>query len=189
MGKIWHKFHPLFGSYLKVGFETTFPKGTALNLGSLYEKSGLIHDPPNEKVVRVYEPATKILGSCLDGDATQVFFEPVSPANSLFRRLMFFRNTDPKKPRHWMIAARFNETSHFGFDSWNTRNERYLPLAYPSEGVDGQFIPVYFKIQTEGGDFVYLEVWSWNEKSNVVIQARRVSEKEAPEHLISARPY
>ena len=39
-GKIWSKFHPLFGSDLKVGFEMTFSKGAAAldGLNPLYEK-------------------------------------------------------------------------------------------------------------------------------------------------------
>ena len=176
-GRIWNKFHSLFGPDLKVGFETTFPKEVVLNLDPLYGKSGLIHDSAKESVQRVYEPAVKVLGSCLDGDATQVFFESVSPIGLLFRRLVF------AKKRRWMVAARHGEVSHFGFDSWNSKDQRYLSLAYP--GISGQFIPVYVKIQNGKEDFVYLEVWAWDEEGNgrIVVQGRHVGEKEAPKSL------
>jgi len=189
MGKmIWNKFHALYGADLKVGFETTFPRTVVLNLYPLYKKSGLIHNHDKEPIKRIYGPAVKILGDCRNGEAAQVFFEPVSQAGLLFRRLVFARKIEhfTQKPRRWMVAARHGEPIHFGFDSWNSRNERYLPLAYP--GKSSQFVPVYFKIQTEGGDFVFLEIWAWDDSGKVVVQGRRVSEKEAPESLISASP-
>ncbi len=184
--RIWHKFYPLFGNDLKVGFETTFRKEAVLNLNPLYSKSGLVYEKPNESVKRVYEPATKVLGSCVDGDAAQVFFKSVSSDGLLFRRLVFTR----KLRRHWMVATRHGEIATFGFDSWNSRDERYLSLAYP--GLNGLFVPVYIKIQDgreeKGEEFLYLEVWAWGDEPQVVVQARRVNEKEAPESLISAKP-
>lgn len=192
--KNWNKFHAIFGSLLKVGFETTFSKSVVLNLDPLYEKNGMIHKSPREPIIRLYEPA-EVLGSCKNGDAVQVFFEPVLLVDprllteSLFRRLVFARKIDLGK--HWMVAARHSdayhsELSHFGFDSWNSRNPRYLPLAYG--GVKKEFIPVYFKIQTEGGDFVYLEVWAWDEGKNTVVQALKVSDRKVPKILKSAEP-
>ena len=191
MERIWNKFHPLFGPDLKVGFETTFPKATVLSLlDPLYEKSGLVHYSPKESVIRVYEPAVKVLGSCLDGHATQIFFEPVSSDGPLFRRLVFARKFEhsTQKPRRWMAAARHGEVSHFGFDSWNSKSQRYLALAYP--GLNEQFIPVYVKIQNrKEGSFVYLEVWAWvNKNDKVVVQGRRVNEEETPKSLHSAMP-
>jgi len=188
--RVWNKFHSLFGPDLKVGFETTFPKEGAL-VDPLYEKSGLVHESSDEPIRRIYEPACEILGSCLEGEAAQVFFEPVSQAGSLFRRLVFARKMGKsQRPRLWMVAARHGEPAHFGFDSWNSRNERYLSLAFP--GLNQEFIPVYFKIQTKGGDFVYLEVWAWGEnkkggEEQVIVQARRVTE-EVPESLVLAKP-
>ena len=179
--KAWNKFHALLGSGLKVGFETTFLRAVVLDLNPLYEERGLIHDRPNETVKRISEPAAKIL-SCQNDDAIQIFFEPVLPANSLYRQLIFTRKTR----NHWMVAARHGEVSHFGFDSWNSKSLRYLALAYP--GLSKNFVPVYFKIQMEGGDFVFLEIWAWDEDSQVVVQGRKVDRKEAPEHLIFAQP-
>ncbi|MFH1284530.1 MAG: hypothetical protein ABIH78_03000 [Candidatus Peregrinibacteria bacterium] len=92
-----------------------------------------------------------------------------------------------------MVAARHGEVSHFGFDSWNSRSDRYLPLAYP--GLSSEFVLAYFKIQEKGGEkgeeFMYLEVWAWDDDDDgkVVVQGRRVSEKEAPESLISAKNF
>ena len=181
--KIWAKFHPLFGSDLKVGFETTFPKEVILNLNPLYEKSGFIHDSAKESVKRIYEPAVKVLGSCLDSNAAQVFFKPASLDDALFRRLVLTRKIDHRsgKPRQWMVVARRGEITHFGFDSWNSKNQRYLFLAYP--GLEESFIPVYVKIQEKGGGTVYLEVWAWGENGKVVVQGRRVYEKDVPESL------
>ena len=191
--RMWNKFHQLFGPDLKVGFETTFPKEVVLNLDPLYEKSGLIHDSAKESVKRIYEPAVEVLGSRKDGEAVQIFFEPVSLANSLFRRLVFARKikNPAQKPRCWMIAARHGEITHFGFDSWNSKDQRYLSLAYP--GIIKQFIPVYVKIQNgkegeEKKEFVYLEVWAWDEDGKVVVQGRRVNEEETPKSLHSAMP-
>jgi len=188
--KIWQKFHPLFGPDLKVGFETTFPKEAVLNLDPLYEKSGLIHDSPKESVKRIYEPAIKVFGSCLDGEAAQVFFEPVSPNGSLFRRLVFARKTDVYigKPKWWIVAARHGEITTFGFDSWNSKNEKYLSLAYPGIEAGGQFIPVYFKARNrmdEDEGCVYLQMWAFDEGKGrrVIAQARRVRETEVPESL------
>lgn len=182
--KIWTKFHALFGSDLKVGFETTFPKSADLNLDPLYGKSGLVHEPPNETIKRVYEPAVKIFGSCLDGDAAQVLFEPALSESSLFRRLVFTRKIDHStgKVRRQIVAARRGEIATFGFDSWNSKNQRYLSLAYP--GLSKQFIPVYFKVQ-DGENFVYLEMWAFDEGRgrHVTAQARRIRETEAPESL------
>ena len=186
--RIWNKFHPLFGPDLKVGFETTFPRTVNLDgIEQFYVKSGLVHDPPDEPIIRIYEPATEILGSCKDGEAAQVFFEPISLNSSLFRRLVFARKVDhrTKKPRHWMVVARHGELFHFGFDSHNSRSEKYLSLAYM--GLEESFIPVYVKIQEKGGEggFVYLEVWAWDEKGGrVAVQARRVSKEEVPQSLI-----
>ena len=183
MRRTWNKFHPLFGPDLKVGFETTFPKAASLDLDPLYEKNGLIHNPLNEPVKRIYEPATEILGSCKDGDAAQVFFEPALLDGALFKRLVLARKIDRHgKPRRWMIVARHDELFHFGFDSWNSKDQRYLSLACP--GMSEEFVPVYVKIQNgKEGSFVYLEVWSWDEGNQVVVQARRVSEQEVPESL------
>ncbi|MEK7578245.1 MAG: hypothetical protein AAB456_00805 [Patescibacteria group bacterium] len=193
MRKIWHKFHPLFGPDLKIGFETTFPREVILNLPPFYGKSGLVYDSAKESVKRIYEPAIKVLGSCLSDMAAQVFFKPVPSAGSLFHRLVFARkiNHSTREPRQWMIAARHGEMSYFGFDSWNSWNERYLSLAYP--GISKEFVPVYVKIQDKGGNggFVYLEVWAWDEDSEgkkVAVQARRVTENEAPKSLLSVRP-
>lgn len=189
--KIWNKFHPLFGPDLKVGFETTFPKTVApADLDPLYEKSGLFRHILGETVRRVYEPAVKIVGSCLDGEVAQVFFEPVPQAGSLFRRLVFSRKLgESQKPRCWIVAARHGEIAHFGFDSWNSKDLRYLALAYPGQS-DGQFAPVYFKIQEKkGGEkencFVYLEVWALDDEVQVLVCARRIDEKAAPAHLRS----
>lgn len=189
LGKIWNKFHPLFGPDLKVGLETTFPKAASLDLDPLYEKSGLVHNSPSEQTVRVYEPAVKVLGSCLDGEAAQIFFEPALLDGVLRRRLVFARKIDSSgKPRRRMVAARHNELFDFGFDSWNSRSERYLLLAYP--GLNEQFIPVYVKIQNgkeeKEEESVFLEVWAWDEcGKNVVVQARRVvSEEEVPKSLL-----
>ncbi|MCX6813344.1 MAG: hypothetical protein NTV77_02610 [Candidatus Azambacteria bacterium] len=187
MERVWNKFHTLFGPDLKVGFETTFTKEVVLNLNMLYWKSGLIHNSPSETVKRVYEPAVKVLGSCKDGEAVQVFFEPVSPVEALFRRLVFFRKAYPQKPRPWVVAARHGEVEHFGFDSWNSKDQKYLSLAYP--GVSGEFAPVYVKIQDGKEDgFVYLEVWAWSEDGKVVVQGRRVGKSETPESLHLAQP-
>jgi len=183
--RIWSKFHPLFGPDLKVGFETTFPKEVMLKLDPLYEKSGLVHESSNEPVRRIYEPAYKILGSCLNSNTAQVFFEPVPALDSLFRRLVFARRVK-QKPR-WMVAARHGELFHFGFDSFNARSERYLSLAYT--GLSEQFIPVYVKIQNGKEGFIFLEIWAWSEKNGkVVVQARKVEKKEAPVSLYSAKP-
>ncbi len=188
--RIWNKFHPLFGPNLKVGFETTFRKEVViLSLDPLYEKSGLVHDSPKESVKRIYEPAIEVRGSCVDGDAAQVFFEPVSPTESFFRRLVFARKFkhSAQKPRRWMMAARFGEVVPFGFDSWNSKSQRYLALAYP--GLNEEFVPVYVKIQNgKEGSFIYLEVWAWDKDDKVVVQGRRVNEEETPESLHSAIP-
>jgi len=191
--RVWQKFHPIFGPDLKVGFETTFPRDKVLDLDPLYKRGGLIHDPENRPIKRIYEPAVKVLGSCVDGDAAQVFFEPVPRAGSLFRRLVFARKIEhsAQESRRWMVAARHGEVEHFGFDSWNSRNEKYLSLAYT--GLEKSFIPVYVKIQNgkegeEKKEFVYLEVWAWDEDGKVVVQGRRVNEEETPKSLHSAMP-
>ncbi len=81
-----------------------------------------------------------------------------------------------------MVAARHGEVAEFGFDSWNSNNQRYLSLAYP--GLSDQFIPVCFKIQ-DRESFVYLEFWAFDEGKgrHVIAQARRIRESEAPESL------
>lgn len=183
--RVWQKFHPVFGPDLKVGFETTFPKKAVLDLDLLYEKSGLIHKPPNETTVRVYEPA-RVKGSCLDGREAQVLFVPVPQKGALFRRLVFARKIEKDQPRRWMVAARHEEVAPFGFDSWNSKNQRYLALAYP--GKDGEFTPTYVKIQNIGGGFVYLELWAWDDEVQVLFQARRVNEDSVPKHLLLAMP-
>src|SRR3989344_1967246 len=156
-GKIWSKFHPLFGPDLKVGFETTFPAVTVLDLlDPRYEKNGLIHYQPKKPIVRVCEPARKI--------------------------------RDDGKPRLWIVAARHGEIATFGFDSWNSNDQRYLALAYPGESVDGQFTPVYFKIQNGKEGFVYLEVWALDDEVQALVIARRIEESAALEHLRSATP-
>ena len=187
----WNKFHPIFGSDLKVGFETTFSE-TVLDIDPLYEKSGLIYRASGGGIIKIYEPAIEVRGSCVDGDAAQIFFEPVSPVKSLFRRLVFARKINhrrrTKKSQRWMVAARHGEFASFGFDDRYSLNERYLSLAYP--GVSREFVPIYFKIQNGGGDFVYLEVWAFDEGKgkNIIAQARRVPENMVPEQLILAEP-
>lgn len=185
--RIWQKFHPVFGPDLKVGFETTFPKGAALDLDPLYEKSDLIHKPPNEKTMRVYEPA-RVFCSCLDGRQAQVLFVPVSQKGALFRRLVFARKIESatQEPRRWMVAARHGEAVHFGFDSWNSKNQRYLALAYP--GPDDEFMPTFVKIQNVGGEFIYLEFWVDDDEMQVLFTARRANEDAVPKHLLQAMP-
>src|SRR3990167_4807988 len=189
-GKIWSKFHPLFGPDLKVGFETTFPAVTVLDLlDPRYEKNGLIHYQPKKPIVRVCEPATKIVGSCVDGQIAQVFFEPAPQKESLYRRLVFARKIrDDGKPRLWIVAARHGEIATFGFDSWNSNDQRYLALAYPGESVDGQFTPVYFKIQNGKEGFVYLEVWALDDEVQALVRAGRIEGGAAGEHVRSAAP-
>lgn len=192
--RIWNKFHPLFGSDLKVGFETTFSKEVILSLDPLYEKSGLVHNSPSEQTIRVYEPAIKVLGSCKDGEAAQIFFEPALPDGALYKRLVFTRKLDHRsgKPRQWMAAARHGEITHFGFDSWNSKDQKYLSLAYP--GLSEEFVPVFVKIRDGKEGFVYLEVWSWSQnwekggRDQIVVQGRRVNEEETPESFHSAMP-
>jgi len=182
--RIWQKFHPVFGPDLKVGFETTFQKGAVpTDLDPLYEKSGLIHDPPSETVVRICEPA-RITGSCLDGEKAQILFVPVSRRGAIFRRLIFARKIGGDgHPRRWMTVARHGEIATFGFDSWNSKNQRYLTLAYPGEG--DEFVQTYVKIQDENvnGGFVYLELGAWDDEVQVLFTARRVNEDEAPKLL------
>ncbi|MDO8443441.1 MAG: hypothetical protein Q7S78_00375 [Candidatus Azambacteria bacterium] len=77
--------------------------------------------------------------------------------------------------------------THFGFDSWNSRNQRYLALAYPEQE---EFTPVYVKIQNVGtGGFVYLELWAYDDGVQVLFTARRVNEDTVPEHLLLATPW
>ncbi|MEK7195382.1 MAG: hypothetical protein AAB655_01665, partial [Patescibacteria group bacterium] len=176
------KFHPIFGPDLKVGFETTFPKGAEpKDLDPLYGRNGLIHDPPSETVVRIYEPA-RVTGSCLDGEMAQILFVPVSQKGSVFRRLVFARKIgDDGHPRRWMIVARHGEIATFGFDSWNSKNQRYLALAYPGEG--SEFVPTYIKIQDVNGGFVYLELGAYDDEVQVLFTARRVNENAVPKLL------
>ena len=179
--RIWQKFHPIFGSDLKVGFETTFPKGAVLELDPLYKKSGLVHEPPSETIVRIYEPA-RVTGSCLDGKRAQVLFVPVSQKGSVFRRLVFSRKIgDDGHPRRWMTVARHGEIATFGFDSWNSKDQRYLTLAYPGE--DGEFQSVYVKIKDVDGSFIYLEFGAWDDEVQVLFTAHRVNENAVPKLL------
>ena len=86
-----------------------------------------------------------------------------------------------------MLAARHDEIATFGFDSWNSKNQRYLALAYPGKGLDGQFVSVYFKIKN-GEGFAYLEIYALDDECQLLVTARRVDEEIAPEHLQSAMP-
>ena len=180
--RIWQKFHQIFGSDLKVGFETTFPKGAEpKDLDPLYRKSGLIHDPPSETIARVYEPA-RVTGSCCDGTDMNILFVPVPQKGSIFRRLVFARKiVDDGHPRRWMTVARHGEVSTFGFDSWNSKNQRYLALAYP--GVDGFFAPTYIKIQNVDGSFVYLKIGAYDDEVQVLFTASRVNVSKVPKLL------
>lgn len=181
--KVWNKFHPVFGPDLKVGFETTFPRGAILELDPLYEKSGLVYKPPNEKIVRVYEPA-KVMGSCCEGRMVNILFVPVVPQRgTLFRRLMFTRKIEKGQPRRWITMARHEEAAPFGFDSWNSKNPKYLTLAYPDQE---EFVPVYVKIQNIDGNFVYLELSANDDEAQVLFSASRVNENMVPKHLLSA---
>lgn len=181
--RVWQKFHPVFGPDLKVGFETTFPRGAVLELDPLYENSGLIHKPPNETTMRIYEPA-RVIGSCCDGRAVDVLFVPVSQKGSIFRRLMFARKMIYGQARRWMVVARHGEIATFGFDSWNSKNQRYLSLAYPDQE---EFTPTFVKIQNIGiGGFVYLELWAYDDEVQTLFTARRVNEDAVPEHLLLA---
>ncbi len=184
--RVWNKFHPIFGPDLKVGFETTFQRGAEpKDLDPLYRKSGLIHDPPSETVVRICEPA-RITGSCCDGDKkAQILFVPVSQKGFLFRRLVFARKIEGSgQARRWMVVARHGEIATFGFDSWNSKSQHYLELAYPGEG--GEFAPTFIKIRDADGSFVYLELGAWDDEVQVLFSAERVDEKMAPKLLLSA---
>ncbi len=186
--RVWTKFHSIFGPDLKVGFETTFPKGAEpKDLDPLYKKSGLIHNPPNERVMRVYEPA-RVMGSCCDGRAADILFVPVSRKGAIFRRLMFARKIEGDgRARRWMVAGRHGEAVPFGFDFWNSMSQRYLALAYPDQE---EFTPTFVKIQNVGtGGFVYLELWAWDDEVQLIITARRVNEDTVPEHLLLAAPW
>ena len=181
--RIWQKFHPIFGPDLKVGFETTFPKGAVpVDLDPLYRRSGLVHDPPSETIVRICEPA-RITGSCCDGgEKAQVLFVPVPQRGAIFRRLVFARKIgEDGHPRKWMIVARHGEIATFGFDSWNSKNQRYLALAYPGEG--SEFVPTYIKIQDVNGGFVYLELGAYDDEVQVLFTACRVNEGKVPKLL------
>lgn len=182
MVKFWGKFHPLFESDLKVGFETTFPRGGVKDIDPSYKINGLIHDSAKEPVVRIYEPAVAIIGSCKSSAVAHIYFEPISSDKAKYRRLVFTRNVSrrTKKPWNRIVAARHGEIEHFGFDSWNSKDERYLSLAYPGNS----FIPVYFKIQ--GNGFAYVEVYAWEKDGKVIIQGRRIVEESAPKVLLSA---
>ncbi|MFH1392998.1 MAG: hypothetical protein ABIG73_01265 [Patescibacteria group bacterium] len=183
--RVWNKFHSIFGPDLKVGFETTFPKGAVLNLDPLYEKSGLVHKPPKENVVRVYEPA-RVSGSCCNGgEKAQILFAPVSQKGARYRRLVFTRKIgDDGQPRRWMTFGRHAEVTPFGFDFWNTKNQKYLALAYP--GPSGEFTPTFVKIGSADGDFIYLELGAWDDEVQVLFTADRVNEDAVPKHLLSA---
>lgn len=179
--KTWYKFHPLVGATLKVAFESNFLPQEILGIDERYSRFGMIYK--NHSVQRIYEPALEIVGSFETDTAVQIFFEPISPEPQ-YRRLVFAKKTGK---RNWMLAGRHGEEKVFGFNAENSRDEHYLPLAYP--GLTGEFIPVYFKIRKNGDPgFIYLEVWAWDEDKKTTIQARRVDEAEAPGHLISAEP-
>ena len=184
--RIWQKFHPLFGPDLKIGFETTFPKGTVLNLDPLYREHGLVHDPPKEKVVRIYEPA-RVSGSCCNSEKAQILFVPVSQKGVRYRRLVFARKIgDDRQSCRWMIFGRHAEVTPFGFDSWNSKNQRYLALAYP--GADGEFAPTFVKIQDVNRGFVYLKLGAYDDEVQVLFSADRVDENIVPEHLRLVTP-
>lgn len=191
--KIWNKFHPLFGADLKVGIETTLSRSSIVSLEGFYATKGMLHQPGNEPIKRLYEPATEIVGSCFDGETAQVSFN-LKPLRHLYRRLVFARKIDheTQKPRLWMLAARHAEIATFGFDSWNSKDQRYLSLAYPGKNPDGQFTPVYFKIQNgkeeKEKSFIYLEVWGLDDEVTFIVTARRIDEHDAPAHLRSAKP-
>lgn len=195
MSRSWDKFHPLFGPDLKVAFETTFERGAVPELDPEYRTNNLVHDNPKEPIVRVYEPAVEVLGSCRDGEAAQVIFVPLASGTARYRRLVYTRKFEweNEAPRRWAVAARHGEGYHFGFDSWNSNHgNKYLPLAYIGILHPECFVPVYLKIE-DGESFAYLESWAWNEaaedgRERVVVQARRVSEEEAPSPLRDAKP-
>lgn len=181
---IWQKFHSLYGCVLKVALENDFLPGMVVGLDSRYKDSSLLYTKKFKKqlVEKVYEPALKIAGPD-ENNAVQIFFEPIIFPKPRYRRLMFLKEIR----QDWLVAARHGEESVFGFDAKNSRHLNYLPIAYP--GRSGQFIPVYFKIQEKDApDFIYLEVWSWNEDKKIIVQCRHIIEEEAPDILILAKP-
>lgn len=179
---IWQKFHPLYGAALKVSFENTFLPETVFGLDLRYQENHLIYVDDFTKKVKVYEPSLETIGDNKNSEAVQVIFEPLQYLQPLWRHLQFTRGNS------WIIAARLGEEKVFGFDAEiNPQRKRYMRIAYP--GRSSQFIPVYFKIQEkDASDFIYLEVWAWDKDKEVIIQARRVAEYEAPDHLILAGP-
>ena len=183
---IWKKFHSLFGHVhgFEVGLKTIVPRvsGSLAGLASQYAEAGLVYDNPREPIQLVYEPAVYLSDSCV------VFEAPQWPPE--YRRKIEFRRKRVREsgaPRFWAVAARHGEINdlgepyHFGFSSPNSRKQFHLPLAYP--GITGEFVPVYFKIETQLGQYQYFLVQAnpaGEQGEYLAVQGAEVSVEEAP---------
>lgn len=185
------KFHPVFGSDLRVALEVTLPPDERVTPaeGWLYQPD-LVHyarvksDPYSPVfAVRVYYPAV-VEGDIQKGDreVTIQFVPWAYETNAQYHRLCFW--AQPAKGKwFWMRLARFGEEKSFGFNP----DKPYINIDFLSKR--SEFIPVFVKARDrETMDIVYFVIEAQASEDEVKLIIRRVEENEAPPHLVSENP-
>lgn len=179
------KFHRIFGKELTVALESTLD----VLSGKELEFDPDLYDGNNNLIFRdgdcwrAYYPARCEGDITQDAEARIVFLPWFSGPEVLYNRLVLRWRPITSKVYRWMAFGRFGEEKPFSF----SQAKPFINLDFFSKR-NNQFLPLFVKVKTDSGEFVYFVIdGQWGE-TEVVLNIRRVTETQTPPHLISVRP-
>jgi hypothetical protein len=174
------KYHPVFGSILKVALEVAFnimPDGDELVIvDSRFYNNQLIHQGVN--FTKAYYPA-KIEGSIGDGDdkSTIEFVPWLDEDGAVYHRICFRFGNDRLDTLVRVLFAREGEEKPFGFEQ---NHAAYINLDFCSKREE--FLPL-FVIIDDGEKTTYLKIEGGGSENRTFVTINRVTMEEVPEHL------
>lgn len=178
------KFHSIFGKELSVALESTLDTYSDKELDIDRELYG-----NNEHLIfrngdcwRIYYPADVNGNMETNKEATINFLPWFSGPEVLYNRLTLRATPKEGKIYRWVMFARFGEEKPFTFSK---DKPHFINLDFFSKRNDN-FLPLFVKVKKDGGGFAYFVLeGQWSEEA-VTLKISRVTESEAPPHLVAA---
>ncbi|MFH1672438.1 MAG: hypothetical protein ABIF87_03300 [Pseudomonadota bacterium] len=168
------KFHPLFGSDIRVALEATFASDATFDFVNGAYFSELIHQSP--KHFRIYYPAIVGGDMARDQEGRITFVPWIDESEAQYHRLCFWAQPVTTK-KFFALFGRFGETNGFGF---NDPRKPYLHLDFFGKRQD-QFIPLYVRVRNRQSDeIVNLAIEGRAGEDQAELILRRVELNELP---------
>lgn len=179
------KFHPVFGKDFSVALEATLNPDSEQELDIdrvLYGgNENLIFR--NGDCWRIYHPANVSGDVSNDSEAMIRFLPWFAGPEILYHRLVLRAMPITGKIFRWLMLARSEEEKTFTF----SQGKPYINLDFFSKRNEN-FLPIFVKVKTDKSNFIYFILEAQWSEEGVLLKIHRITESEAPQHLVAAKP-